>query len=99
MLKPVKKFRIVERDLTTLIDLNDYETLRLIEVLGENIALTVPTPLPLMTVLTNFPRVFGDSIERFDGELHLYTSNDITPHKTAPRKIPLFALRTILLLR
>ena len=47
MLKPVKKFRIVERDLTTLIDLNDYETLRLIEVLRENIALTVPTTTPL----------------------------------------------------
>ena len=27
------QFRIVERDLTTLIGLNDYETLRLIEVL------------------------------------------------------------------
>ena len=99
MLKPVKKFRIVERDLTTLIDLNDYETLRLIEVLRENIALAVPTPLPLMTVLTNYTQVFGDSIEKFDGKLHLYTSNNITPHKRAPREIPLFVLRTILFLR
>ena len=99
MLKPVKKFRIVERDLTTLIDLNDYETLRLIEVLRENIALAVPTPLPLMTVLTNYTQVFGDSIERFDGELYLYTSNNITPLKRAPREIPLFVLRTILFLR
>ena len=29
------QFRVVERDLANLIDLNDYETLRLIEVLGD----------------------------------------------------------------
>ena len=98
MLKPIKKFRIVERDLTTLIGLNDYETLNRIEVLRENIALAVPTPLPLKTVLTNYPQVVGDSIGKFDCELHLYTSN-LTPHKTAPREIPLSVLRTILLLK
>ena len=98
MLKAIKKFRIVERDLTTLIGLNDYETLNRIEVLRENIALAVPTPLPLKTVLTNYPQVFCDSIGKFDCELHLYTSN-LTPHKTAPREIPLSVLRTILLLK
>ena len=46
-------------------------------------------PLTLGTILTNYPQVFDDSIGKFEGELHLHTSNDVTPHKTAPREIPL----------
>ena len=46
-------------------------------------------PLTLETILTNYPQVFDDSIGKFEGELHLHTSNDVTPHKTAPREIPL----------
>ena len=41
------------------------------------------------TILTNYPQVFDDSIGKFEGELHLHTSNDVTPHKTAPREIRL----------
>ena len=47
------------------------------------------TPLTLEAILTNYPQVFDDSIGKFEGELHLHTSNDVTPHKTAPREIPL----------
>lgn len=36
------QFRIVKKDLTPLIGLNDSEALRLIEVLGDNIALVEP---------------------------------------------------------
>ena len=42
------------------------------------------TPLTLETILTNYPQVFDDSIGKFEGELHLHTSNDVIPHKTAP---------------
>ena len=96
------QFRIVDRDLTPLIGLNDSETLKLIELLRENIAVVAPAnpsvpvtasevtaPLTLETILTNYPQVFDDSIGKFEGELHLHTSNDVTPHKTAPREIPL----------
>ena len=94
------QFRIVDRDLTPLIGLNDSETLKLIELLRENIAVVAPAnpsvpvtasevtaPLTLETILTNYPQVFDDSIGKFEGELHLHTSNDVTPHKTAPREI------------
>ena len=96
------QFRIVDRDLTPLIGLNDSETLKLVKLLRENIAVVAPanpsvpvtaseltTPLTLETILTNYPQIFDDSIGKFEGELHLHTSNDVTPHKTAPREIPL----------
>ena len=96
------QFRIVDRDLTPLIGLNDSETLKLIELLRENIAVVAPanpsvpvtasevtTPLTLETILTHYPQVFDVSIGGFEGELHLHTSNNITPHKTGPREIPL----------
>ena len=83
-------FRIVNRDLTPLIGLNDSEILQLIELLRENIALVAPgnpsvaltasqvtTPLTLETILTKYSQVFVDSIGKFEGELYLHTSNDI----------------------
>ena len=67
-------FRIVNRDLTPLIGLNDSEMLQLIELLRENIALVAPgnpsvaltasqvtTPLTLETILTKYSQVFVDS--------------------------------------
>ena len=68
------QFRIVDRDLTPLIGLNDSETLKLIELLRESIAVVAPahpsvpvtaskvtTPLTLETILNNHPQVFDDS--------------------------------------
>ena len=64
------QFRIVDRDLTPLIDLNDSQTLKLIELFRENIAVVAPAnprvpvtasevtaPLTLETILTNYPTV------------------------------------------
>ena len=89
-------FRIVNRDLTPLIGLNDSEMLQLIELLRENIALVAPanpsvaltasqvtTPLTLETILTKYSQVFVDSIGKFEGELYLHTSNDIHPSKNS----------------
>ena len=55
----------------------------------------MPTPLPLKTGLTpdDYPQVFGDSIGKFDGELHLYPSNNVIPHKRALREIPVCVLK------
>ena len=96
------QFRIVNKDLTPLIGLNDSEALKLIEVLRDNIALVepakpsvpssaseVPTPLTMEIILSNYPNVFDDTVGKLEGELHLYTKQDVTPHKTAPREIPL----------
>ena len=71
------QFRIVDRDLTPLIGLNDSETLKLIELLRENIAVVAPAnpsvpvtasevtaPLTLETILTNYPQVFDDSYRK-----------------------------------
>ena len=84
------QFRIVERDLATLIGLNDYETLRLFEVLRRSrILLLYQGQLNPLTASElcqhhspwrpfwpdDYPQVFGESIRQFDGELHLYTSN------------------------
>ena len=41
------------------------------------------------TILTNYPKIFDDSVGKFESTLHLYTKDDVTPHKTAPREIPL----------
>ena len=95
----VIEFRIVDMDLTPLIGLTDSETLRLIEVLRDNIALVEPckptipatakeltTPLTLESILKEFPDVFQDSVGKLDGDLHLYTKSDVNPHKTAPRE-------------
>ena len=41
------------------------------------------------TILSNYPSVFVDSKGKFDGELHLYTKQDVTSHKRAPREISL----------
>ena len=46
-------------------------------------------PLTMATILTNYPDVFDDSLGKLEGELHLYTKQDVTPSKAAPREIPL----------
>ena len=55
----------------------------------------MPTPLPLKTGLTpdDYLQVFGDSIGKFDGEFHLYPSNNVIPHKTPLREIPVCVLK------
>ena len=84
--------------------IRDYETLRLIEVLRKSRTYCcsrascwwiVPTPLPLKTGLTpdDYLQVFGDNIGKFDGELHLYPRNNVIPHKTALREIPVCVLK------
>ena len=96
------QFRIVNEDLTPLLGLRDSEELKLLELLQENIATLdcgkpdVPssaselhTPLTMATILTNYPDVFDDSVGKLEGELHLYTKQDVTPSKAAPREIPL----------
>ena len=43
------------------------------------------TPLTMATILSKYP----DSVGKLEGELHLYTKQDVTPSKAAPREIPL----------
>ena len=43
----------------------------------------------MATILTNYPDVFDDSVGKLEGELHLYTKQDVTPSKAAPRETPL----------
>ena len=96
------QFRNVNEDLTPLLGLRDSEELKLLELLRENIATldcgkpNVPssaselhTPLTMATILTNYPDVFDDSVGKLEGELHLYTKQDVTPSKAAPREISL----------
>ena len=40
-------------------------------------------------ILANYSDVFDDSIGKLEGTLHLYRRDDVPPHKTAPREIPL----------
>ena len=40
-----------------------------------------------------FWQVFGDSIGKVEGEVQVYTSNNVIPYKTALREIPLCALK------
>ena len=96
------QFRIVNEDLTPLIGLSDSEELKLIELLRENIAtldsgkphvpssaLELHTPLTMANILSKYPAVFDNSVGKLEGELHLYTKQDVTPSKAAPREIPL----------
>ena len=96
------QFRIVNEDLTPLIGLSDSEELKLIELLRENIAtldsgkphvpssaLELDTPLTMANILSKYPAVFDNSVGKLEGELHLYTKQDVTPSKAAPREIPL----------
>ncbi|XP_068692890.1 uncharacterized protein [Montipora foliosa] len=96
------QFRIVAEDVTPLIGLSDSEELKLIELLLENIATldsgkpNVPssaselhTPLTLQTIHCKDPEVFENCVGKLDGELHLYTKQDVTPTKAAPKEIPL----------
>ena len=96
------QFRIVNEDLTPLIGLSDSEELKLIELLLENIAtldsgkphvpssaLELHTPLTMANILSKYPAVFDNSVGKLEGELHLYTKQDVTPSKAAPREIPL----------
>ena len=96
------QFRIVNEDLTPLIGLNDSEELKLIELLWENIgtsdsgipnapssASELHTPLTMPTILSKYPDVFDNSVGKLEGELHLYTTQDVTPSKAAPREIQL----------
>ena len=70
--------------------------------LRENIALVAPAkprvsptakdvlpPLTMDTILANYSDGFDDSIRKVEGPLHFYTRDDVPPHKTAPREIPL----------
>ena len=96
------QFRIVDKDLTPLLGLSDSESLKLLELLRENIASVAPakpsvsptardvlTPLTMDSILTNYSDVFDDSIGKLVGTLHLYTRDDVPLYKTAPREIPL----------
>ena len=96
------QFRIVAEDLTPLIGLSDSEELKLIELLRENIATldsgkrNVPssaselhTTLTLQTIRCKYAEVFENCVGKLHGELHLYTEQDVTPTKAAPREIPL----------
>ncbi|KAK2571051.1 Transposon Ty3-I Gag-Pol polyprotein [Acropora cervicornis] len=96
------QFRIVNEDLTPLIGLSDSEELKLIELLRENIAtldsgkphvpssaLELHTPLTMANILSKYAAVFDNSVGKLEGELHLYTKQDVTPSKAAPREIPL----------
>ena len=96
------QFRIVDKDLTPLLGLSDSESLKLLEILRENIALVAPakpsvsptatdvlTPLTMDTILANYSDVFDDSIGKLESPLHLFTRDDVPPHKTAPREITL----------
>ena len=92
------QFRIVDKDLTPLPGLSDSESLKLFELLQENIALMASAkprvspiatdrlaPLTMDTILANCSDVFDDSVRKLEGPLHLYTRDDVPPHKTAPR--------------
>ena len=46
------------------------------------------TPLTMATILSKYPDVFDDSVGKLEGELHLYTKQDVTPSKAAPRRSP-----------
>lgn len=96
------QFRIVNEDLTPLIGLSDSEELKLIELLRENIAtldsgkphvpssaLELHTALTMANILSKYPDVFDNSVGKLEGELHLYTKQNVTPSKAAPRKTPL----------
>ena len=102
------QFRIVNEDLTPLLGLRDSEELKLLELLRENIAILdcgksdVPSsaselhaPLTMATILTNYPDVFDDSVGKLEGELHLYTKQDVTPSKAVPREISLSVKKKI----
>lgn len=77
------QFRIADKDLTPHIGLNESETLELIELFRENIAVVesakpnvpltaseVTTPLTLESIATYYLQVFDDSIAPFEGESH-----------------------------
>ena len=80
------QFRIVDKDLTPLLGLSDSESLKLLELLRENIASVAPakpsvsptatdvlTPLTMDSILANYSDVFDDSIGKLEGTLHLLT--------------------------
>ena len=52
-------------------------------------ATEVLTPLTMETILINYADVSDVSIGKLEGGLHLYTRDDISPLKTAPREITL----------
>ena len=90
------QFTIVNEDLSPLIGLSDSEEIKLIELRLENIATLdsgkpnvpssasdLPTPLTMATILSKYPDVFDDSVGiKLEGELHLYTKQDVTPKKS-----------------
>ena len=97
----VIQFRIVDKDLPPLLGLSDSESLKLLELLRENIALVAPakpsvsptatdmlTPLTMDTILANYSDVFDDSIGKLEGPLHLYTRDDVSLQKLLPERYP-----------
>ena len=43
----------------------------------------------MATILSKYPDVFDNSVGKLEGKLYLYTKEDVTPSKAAPREIPL----------
>jgi len=43
----------------------------------------------MATILSKYPDVFDNSVGKLEGKLHLYTKEDVTPSKAAPRESPL----------
>jgi len=39
------------------------------------------------TILSKYPDVFDNSVGKLEGELHLYTKQNVTPTKAASREI------------
>ena len=78
------QFRIVDRALSPLIGLNDSEILKLIELLRRTLPLydqliqvSLQQPLrgqkqlTMESILTNYPKIFDDSVGKFESTLHL----------------------------
>ena len=98
------QFRTIIEDLTPLTGLSDSDELKLIKLVRENIAtldsdkphvpssaLEQHTPLTMANILSKYPDVFDNSVGKLEGALHLYTKQDVTSSKAAPRKIPVSA--------
>ena len=48
------------------------------------------------TILTNYPKIFDDSLGKVESTLHLYTKDDVTPHKKGYGEIPLYVKNNLI---